>query len=103
MKLPRLFSKSDSDKPESGSLKTRLTPLAVATSLAAVSSSAFALDPVAPDPSTVITTAMLSNIATPILVTMGTIVTAAFGILTLKLVVTVGMGLVKTFFTKAAA
>ncbi|HFW4797944.1 TPA: hypothetical protein ACIBS5_003357 [Salmonella enterica subsp. diarizonae serovar 60-67:z35:-] len=56
-----------------------------------------------PDPSTVITAAMLSNISTPILVTIGSVLTAAFGILTLKLVTTVGMGLVKSLFTKASS
>lgn len=56
----------------------------------------------APDPNTIITAAMLTNISTPILVTIGAILTAAFGILTLKLVATVGMGLVKSLFTKAA-
>ncbi|EEP9144680.1 hypothetical protein MX551_003662 [Salmonella enterica] len=56
----------------------------------------------APDPNTIITAAMLTNISTPILVTIGAILTAAFGILTLKLVATVGMGLVKSLFSKAA-
>lgn len=56
-----------------------------------------------PDPSTVITSEMLSNISTPILVTIGAVLTAAFGILTLKLVTTVGMGLVKSLFTKASS
>lgn len=56
----------------------------------------------APDPNTIITAAMLTNISTPILVTIGSILTTAFGILTLKLVSTVGMGLVKSLFTKAA-
>ncbi|EIY0670669.1 hypothetical protein MMC72_004969 [Salmonella enterica] len=56
-----------------------------------------------PDPSTVITAAMLTNISTPVLVTIGSILTAAFGILTLKLVSTIGMGLVKSLFGKAAS
>lgn len=56
----------------------------------------------APDPNTIITSTMLTNISTPILVTIGAILTAAFGILTLKLVATVGMGLVKSLFSKAA-
>ncbi|EEF4952391.1 hypothetical protein GKT70_02330 [Salmonella enterica] len=56
----------------------------------------------APDPNTIITAAMLNNISTPILVTIGAILTAAFSILTLKLVATVGMGLVKSLFSKAA-
>lgn len=68
----------------------------------AVSLSALA-DGTAPDPSTIITSAMLSNISTPILVTMGSVLTAAFGILTLKLVSTVGMGLVKSLFSKASS
>ncbi|EGC1287244.1 hypothetical protein H8526_001217 [Salmonella enterica] len=55
-----------------------------------------------PDPNTIITSTMLTNISTPILVTIGAILTAAFGILTLKLVATVGMGLVKSLFSKAA-
>ncbi|WP_370618296.1 hypothetical protein [Citrobacter meridianamericanus] len=55
-----------------------------------------------PDPSTFITTAMLEAISNPILVTMGAVVTAAFGILTFKLVVSVGMGVIKSFFAKAA-
>ncbi|EHC0798277.1 hypothetical protein JT487_000690 [Salmonella enterica] len=57
----------------------------------------------APDPNTIITAAMLANISTPILVTIGAVLTAAFGILTLKLVTTVGMGLVKSLFTKASS
>lgn len=66
-----------------------------------ISLSAFA-DVTAPNPSTVITADMLSKISTPILVTIGSILTAAFGILTLKLVSTIGMGLVKSLFSKAS-
>lgn len=75
--------------------------------LTGVAVSAFSVsalaDGTAPDPSTIITEAMLSNISTPILVTIGSVLTAAFGILTLKLVTTVGMGLVKSLFTKASS
>lgn len=74
----------------------------VAASSVSVSSLADAAG-TAPDPNTVITAAMLANISTPILVTIGAVLTAAFGILTLKLVTTVGMGLVKSLFTKASS
>ncbi|HFJ2061477.1 TPA: hypothetical protein ACGTQP_004680 [Salmonella enterica] len=79
------------------------------TLLTGVAVSAFSFSALAeavgtpPDPSTVITSAMLANISTPILVTIGSVLTAAFGILTLKLVTTVGMGLVKSLFTKASS
>ncbi|ECG5640451.1 hypothetical protein E1K64_01520 [Salmonella enterica subsp. enterica serovar Poona] len=78
----------------------------VLTGVGLVTASASALADAAgtpPDPSTIITAAMLTNISTPILVTIGAILTAAFGILTLKLVSTVGMGLVKSLFTKASS
>ncbi|EGN5550306.1 hypothetical protein ISI31_000967 [Salmonella enterica] len=77
--------------------------LYVGVAVSAISASAFAeAAGTAPDPNTIITAAMLTNISTPILVTIGAILTAAFGILTLKLVATVGMGLVKSLFSKAA-
>ncbi|ELG3534909.1 hypothetical protein RN068_004763 [Salmonella enterica] len=74
----------------------------VAASAISASSMAEAVG-TAPDPNTVITAAMLTNISTPILVTIGAVLTSAFGILTLKLVSVVGMGLVKSLFGKAAS
>lgn len=80
------------------------TALYVGVGASVISASAMAdAAGTAPDPNTIITAAMLTNISTPILVTIGAILTAAFGILTLKLVATVGMGLVKSLFSKAAA
>ncbi|EAU7575821.1 hypothetical protein BWJ02_29245 [Salmonella enterica] len=77
--------------------------LYVGVAASAISASALAeAAGTAPDPNTIITSTMLTNISTPILVTIGAILTAAFGILTLKLVATVGMGLVKSLFSKAA-
>ncbi|ELU1308779.1 hypothetical protein SBJ58_000396 [Salmonella enterica] len=79
------------------------TALYVGVAASAISASALAeAAGTAPDPNTIITSTMLTNISTPILVTIGAILTAAFGILTLKLVATVGMGLVKSLFSKAA-
>lgn len=77
----------------------KLKPLAV-ISMATFSGASFAAD--TPDPATFITQAMLDAIANPVLITMGAIVTTAFGILTFKLVVTIGMGAIKSIFNRAA-
>lgn len=79
----------------------KLKPLAVVTMLLTSGTVLAAGTP--PDPETFITQAMLDAISNPILITMGAVVTTAFAILTFKLVVTVGMGVIKSFFSRAAS
>jgi len=79
----------------------KLKAMAVVTMLSASGVSMAAATP--PDPESIITQAVLDAIATPILITMGAVVTTAFTILTFKLVTTVGMGVMKSFFTRAAS
>lgn len=67
-----------------------------------LSASGASLAATPPDPETFITQAMLDAISGPVLVTMGAVVTTAFGILTFKLVITIGMGVIKSFFSRAA-
>lgn len=77
----------------------KMKALALVTMLSA-SGASLAATP--PDPETFITQAMLDAISVPVLVTMGAVVTTAFGILTFKLVITIGMGVIKSFFSRAA-